>query len=275
MWVIKELIDSICYPTYVLLGRRPWTLGYYTAKKWAIQNAIDNKLFCGNSALPVGYGLRIDERVIEYPWVYSRLADKPGAVLDAGSALNYKFLLERAPIQNSNLTICTLAPEKRCYSNKKISYTFDDLRDNRFRDAVFDVVISISTIEHIGLDNTLLYTHDTSKHENDRLSFLSAIREFRRVLKPGGICFISVPYGKAKNHGWFQVFDALMVQSILDAFRPSQTELEYFGYSQFGWAKVDASSLENATCFDIHAQKHYDSDFAAFSRGVVCMQMVS
>lgn len=275
MWKIKEMIDSLLYPIYVLRGRKPWTLGYYTAKKLAIQNAIDNKLLRGNNALPNGYGLRIDERIVEYPWVYSRLSDNPGVVLDAGSALNYQFLIERAPITNANLTICTLSPEKRCYWDKSISYSFDDLRNNRFRDDVFDVVISISTIEHIGLDNTLLYTQDRSKHENDRLSCLSAVREFRRILKPGGTCFVTVPYGQAKNHGWFQVFDATMVQSILDAFSPSQTELAYFGYSKSGWANVAALSLESATFFDIHAQKKYDSDFAAGARGVVCIRMVA
>lgn len=272
---IKEVVDSLLYPIYVLRGRKPWTLGYYTAKKWAIQDAIDNKLLRGNNELPNGYGLRIDERVVEYPWVYSRLSENPGVVLDAGSSLNYQFLLERPPIKNSSLTICTLSPEKRCYWDKSISYSFDDLRHNRFRDAVFDVVVSISTIEHIGLDNTLLYTQDDSKHENDELSYLSAVREFKRILRPGGTCFITVPYGRAKNHGWFQVFDASMVQSILDTFSPSQTEIAYFGYSKSGWANVAASSLESTTCFDIHTQKHYDSDFAAFARGVVCIRMAT
>lgn len=275
MWKIKEVIDSLLYPIYVLRGRKPWILGYYTAKKRAIEQAIDGKVFFGKDVLPKGYGAKIDERVVEYPWVYSRLSDNPGVVLDAGSALNYKFLLERPPITNSNLTICTLAPEKRCYWEKSISYSFDDLRNNRFRDGVFDVVISISTIEHIGLDNTLLYTQDSTKQENDQLSCLSAVREFKRILKPGGTCFITVPYGQAKNGGWYQVFDKSMVQSVLDAFKPSQTEIAYFGYTEYGWSSVPASALASATFFDIHAQKHYDSDFAAGARGVACIRMVA
>jgi hypothetical protein len=62
---------------------------------------------------------------------------------------------------------------------------------------------------------------------------------------------------------------------ILDVFKPSQTELAYFSYSKSGWVNVAASSLEDATFFDIHAQKHYDPDFAAGARGVVCTRMVA
>jgi SAM-dependent methyltransferase len=275
MWKLKELVDSLFYPVYLLRGRIPWTLGYYTAKKLAIQNAIDNDIFQGTSDIPLQFGSRIDERVVEYPWVYSRLHDNPGVVLDAGSALNYQFLLDRKPIADSNLTICTLSPEKRSYWKRSISYVFGDLRNTNFRDASFDVVISISTIEHIGLDNTLLYTEDRSKKETDKLSYLSAVGEFKRLLKPGGTCFITVPYGQAKNHGWFQVFDASMVELVLDAFNPAQSELAYFAYTESGWTKSDKSSLQNATFFDIHSQKKFDADIAAGARGVVCMRMVA
>jgi ubiquinone/menaquinone biosynthesis C-methylase UbiE len=149
------------------------------------------------------------------------------------------------------------------------------LRNNRFRDSSFDIVISISTIEHIGLDNTLLYTDNNSMRENDQGSYLFAVKEFKRVLKSGGNCFITVPYGKATNRGWFQVFDASMVQSVLDEFDPVEVELEYFGYSQSGWHRSNASELSEATFFDIHSQKDFDEDFAAGARGVVCIRMVA
>jgi hypothetical protein len=83
-----------------------------------------------------------------------------------------------------------------------------------------------------------------------------------------------MPYGQAKNHGWFQVFDASMVQSILDVFNPSQKEIEYFGYDKSGWAYATASSLSKGTYFDIHSKKRFDSDFAAGSRGIACIRMV-
>lgn len=272
---IKKLLDAIAYPFYLLRGHRPWGPGYYTAKRQAIVSAIDNGALKQGAVLPAGYGFRIDERVIEYPWVYARLPKDPGMMLDAGSALNHDFLLPRVPVCNAKLTICTLAPEKRCYWHRGISYMFDDLRASVFRSETFDTIVSISTIEHIGLDNTLLYTDDGSKRERDSAGFRAAVREFRRIIRPGGVCFITVPYGKASSRGWFQVFDADMVQMILDDFKPSHHEVDYFGYSQEGWHAASPSELLEATFFDIHQDKEFGADFAAGARGVVCMRMTA
>jgi len=263
MQALKELADRIAHPLYRLRGRRPWSAGYYTEKRRAIERAIDAGWLAGAGSLPAGYGRALDERVVEYPWVYARLPRQPGVVLDAGSALNHRFLLERAPIANARLTICTLAPEKRCYWTRGISYVFDDLRATRFGGGVFDVVVSVSTIEHIGLDNTLLYTADATKRETDAGGYLAAVREFRRVLKPGGTCLVTVPYGRAANHGWFQVFDAAMIAALLEAFAPTRSTVDYFGYSAGGWAAASAASLRDAEFFDIHARRDYDADRAA------------
>ena len=95
LFEIKESIDAMCYPFYLARGRRPWSPGYYTAKRWGIENAIDAGSLKPGTVLPEGYGFRLDERVIEYPWVLARLPQDPGAMLDAGSALNYKFLIRK------------------------------------------------------------------------------------------------------------------------------------------------------------------------------------
>ena len=275
LFQIKESIDAMCYPFYLARGRKPWSPGYYTAKRWGIENAIDSGLLNPGTVLPQGYGFRLDERVIEYPWVMARLPKNPGAMLDAGSALNYSFLVKRAPVSDAKLSICTLAPEKRCYWGRGISYIFDDLRVCKFRSGAFDTIVSISTIEHIGLDNTMLYTADATKQENDSAGFRAAVREFRRILRPGGVCFITVPYGKACNRGWFQVFDAAMVRMALEEFQPTDQEIDFFGYSPDGWHLADPADLTEATCFDIHQDKTFDADFAAFARGLVCMRLVA
>src|SRR5256885_4953446 len=99
-------------------------------------------------------------------------------------------IFNRAPVRDAELCICTLAPEKRCYWRQGISYVYDDLRSPMFRSENFDTIVSISTIEHIGLDNTLLYTADRTKKEDDDSGFRAAVREFRRIIRPGGICLI-------------------------------------------------------------------------------------
>lgn len=273
LFKIKELLDMLALPLYIARGRRPWTPGYYTEKRRTICSAIRSGLLRAGKELPPGYGLGIDERVVEYPWVFAQLTEQPGKVLDAGSALNHGFLLGLPPLSNANLTIMTLAPEKRCFWDRSISYVFGDLRRTDFADGTFDMVISVSTVEHIGLDNTQLYTNDASKKESDSLGFVPAIREFRRLLKPGGTCLVTVPFGRSGIYGWYQVFDAGQLQRLIDTFQPKEYIIDYFGYDARGWHRATANELAEATFYDVHSGAPYQSDLAAGARGLACVKL--
>jgi len=273
LYKLKKIADALAYPLYLLTGRKPWKPGYFTARRRLIVDSIHKRLLADGRELPAGHGSHMDERVVEYPWVFSHLKENPGAVLDAGSALNHDFLVGMKPLANGKLTICTLAPEKRCYFERGISYVYDDLRRSPFRDDRFDTVISISTIEHIGLDNTMLYTADTELKEQDDEGYIAAVREFRRVLKSEGDCYITVPYGKAAVRGWFQLFDAVMVEKLLEAFQPANAKVEYFAYREDGWQRTEPDELTEASFFDIHQDTPYDDDFAGGARAVVCIHL--
>lgn len=272
---LKEFLDMLATPIFLVRGSKPWSPGYHTAKKRGISKAIDARLLSASSDLPVGFGKGIDERIVEYPWVFSCLDQNPGRILDAGSALNHRYLLDRAPLSHGDVTIMTLAPEKRCFWRRSISYVFGDLRDTVFADDVFDVVASVSTIEHIGLDNTLLYTADISKKESDNLGFADAVAEYKRILKPGGMCLITVPFGRAGMHGWYQVFDKALVGKVVQTFSPQEYSIDYFGYSENGWSRVEYQDIEDAEFFDIHEKKPVAADRAAGARGVACIKLTA
>ena len=198
-------------------GMKPWTRGYLEYKAREIARVIEPGAFPPGQ-LPPGYGHRLDERIVEYPWFFSRLPAGPGVILDAGSILNFDFLLAHPSLRQKKLHICTLAPETDCFWERGISYLFDDLRRLPYQDGWFDWVVSLSTLEHVGMDNTLLYTADATKREAQGRDYLKAVAELRRVLKPGGTLFASVPFGCARDHGWLQIFDQPKIEELTGAF---------------------------------------------------------
>ena len=269
---VKGWLETLWYPIFCLTGKKPYSFGYGYYKKKEILRSIAKGLFNDGNLRP-GYGFRIDERIVEYPWLFSRLPTGRANLLDAGSILNYDYLVNKEPVSSKKLFISTLAPELACLWFKNISYVYEDLRETCYRDDLFDYIVSISSIEHIGLDNTMLYTNDRAKQENATDGYLAAVAEYHRILKPSGRLYLSVPFGKAANHGWFQVFDKTMVDRILETFVPRSHVALYFKYESDGWRRADCEELAEATFFDVHKQKKLAPDFAAAARGLVCLEM--
>ncbi len=266
---LKEKIDLM---RFFLCGKIPWTAGYYLYKADVISSAIASKIL-DVSKLPEGFGYRVDERVIEYPWFFSRLESAAGNLLDAGSALNFDFAISHEKLKNKKITIMTLAPENNCFHYLGVSYIFGDLRETFFKDESFDFVASISTIEHIGLDNSMLYACGAGYKESSPELYLNAVKEFKRVLKKGGKIYITVPYGKYKNYGWQQIFTHAMIEKVKKIFDPSSFVETYFQYSPSGWINSNADAAKDCEYFNIHEEKKCSGDFAAAARAVACLEM--
>jgi len=234
----------------------------------AIQTKLDPR------TVPGGYGRWLDERIIEYPWLFARLPDGPGKLLDAGSALNFDYILRQPKLREKQLTITTLAPEDECFWKFGVSYVFGDLRNLSFREDHFDYIVSISTIEHIGLDNTLLYTQDPGKKETDTGSYRCALQELRRVLRPGGKLYLTVPFGRRDVRSWLQVFDAEMVKEIISTFRPASYSADYFLYdSHTGWQISSAQRASNARYFDFRHDQPWEGHPVA-AEAIAALELV-
>jgi len=268
---------------YIANGRKPWSRGYDQYKNEFIRKQLGDasvlKTFRESRALPDGYGLYLDERVIEYVWLFSRLDSGPGRLLDAGSALNHSYLLEHC--SRKNITVLTLEPENQCHWQSRVSYVFEDLRDLPFKDEWFDDVVSISTIEHVGKDNTAHYSANPKFKEDDNAGFLDAVRELQRVCKRGGKVFVTVPYGRHVDYGWYHQFDAETIERLLCTFAPSQYACSYYHYTATGWQIASAAECADAVGFDIHRTRYmdsnlsadYDPDFAAASRAIAALEL--
>ena len=205
--------------------------------------------FAAERPLPPGFGHGLDERIVEFPWLVAHLQAVPARMLDVGSTLNHEFLLTQECFTMRDLTIVTLEPEELCFSQRRISYVYDDARSLPFRDGWFDEVVSISTLEHIGLDNTRFYSQRTAYRENDRSSYLLALKEMWRVLKPGGICLLTVPFGQAADYTWFQQFDGTMVDEMIATLSPAQTSETYYRYLGGSWRLCTRGECADAMSF--------------------------
>ncbi len=252
-----------------------WTQQWWTICDALVSEALGSEelqaRFAGGLPLPEGYGVAMDERVIEWPWA---LAQRPsGRLLDAGSALNHaKVLPFFAPLL-SELQIFTLEPEEHAFWKARISYVYGDLRDMPYRDGWFDHVISVSTLEHVGMNNELYGSNVAASADAGR-ELRRAVGEIMRVLRPGGTFGCTVPYGVAENFGTHRTFDRPAVEELVDATGADDVAITVYRYDGLdGW---QVSTLEDAA--DVRYREFSrdpnPADMAAAARAVACVRVV-
>jgi SAM-dependent methyltransferase len=224
----------------------PWSIEYNAAHAAFVGRALDDphlaETIRRGNALPAGYGRGFDERVVEFPWLASRRLS--GTVLDAGSTLNHLHVLRRLRPRMDDLHIVTLAAEDRAFPSLGVSYMFADLRDLPLRDATYDRVLSISTLEHVGLDLEH-FGADGGKPEDPQQGALTAASELRRVLRAGGDMLLTVPVGVAERFDWVRSFSLEELDELVARFEPVEVEVTYFRHDE-GWQPVDRDGVAGA-----------------------------
>lgn len=261
---------------YVRAGRRPWSPGYSRFKDDFIRRVLDDpalmRAFRDRDVLPEAFGTRLDERVVEYPWVLARLRPA-GWIMDAGSTFNTPLILDRPEIRDRRLLVYTLGTDYVTL-RPTLSYVFGDLRETVLKDGLFDTIVCISTLEHIGFGlDYKRWSAENPYPDADRQAYRRALAEFRRLLSPGGQLLLTVPYGRYEDHGWLQQFDAAGVRAIKDAFGGTVREETYYRYTAAGWQIASAADCEDERYFNIHAAPGFAPDFAAAARAVACLEL--
>ncbi len=135
-----------------------------------------------------------DERAIEIPWCLARYGGER-RVLDVGYAFaEPAYLAGLVGLGAAELSGADLA-EKDVPGLRSV---VADVRDLPFGDGALDLVLCLSTLEHVGRDNDVYAVdapHDDAGDE-------AALRELRRVLAGGGRLLLSVPTGVSDDQGW-------------------------------------------------------------------------
>jgi len=265
---------------YIDNGRVAWSEGYQEYKRQEIQKAIQNQQIIEafkKTHLPEKYGFRLDERIVEYAWIFANLSRESKTMLDAGSTFNFDYLVNDEIIKNKYLFIHTYHPEMPSYHTNRISYVYGDLRELPYKDDFFDEIVCQSTIEHIDMDNSM-YGYDITHHQKQEVKsyeYLKAVQETLRVLKSQGLFLLTFPYGKFENHGFFQQFDKEMLDQILLLMANiGNYELSFFRYTPEGWIVTSQESCQNIESFNPHTNRGKGTDGAAHCRSICCIKFV-
>jgi hypothetical protein len=278
--VIPIISEEKSIKKFIKNGRIPWSEGYENYKWREIEKVtndtdIVNKFITSKEL--IGYGLGLDERIIEYPWIIANLSNTPCKLLDAGSTFNYKVILDNKIINQKEITILTYFPECQNFNERRISYLYTDLRDIPIRASYFDEIVCQSTLEHIDMNNSMYgyeseFNANTSEKSYD---YILVVKELLRVLNKRGKILITVPYGRFENHGFFQQFDSEMISQIKESLKPYGFLNEiYYKYNKDGWGLSNKDECKDAQSYNPHTGIGKGNDNAAHSRAISCIKFI-
>ena len=262
-------------------GCIPWSPGYAKFKNMLMIESLADKnlmeLFRQGKPLPAGYGRRLDERVVECPWAISRVKPGPGLLLDAGSVLNTPMFLDAPELRQQQIIIYSLEMDS-VHLDPRLSYLHGDFREPILRDGIFDNIVCISTVEHIGMwpipKPPYEMTLNQPQPEKDLFAYQNVMKTFHDLLKPGGRLLLTVPYGKAEDQDWLQVFGAEQIEGIKQAFSGDSLSETYYRHTADGWYTATPEECANLKYFNLVRTPDFGPDFAAAARAVACLELV-
>jgi SAM-dependent methyltransferase len=214
-------------------------------KKMELKHRIAN--FIGNFIKRVKSGYFGRQRYLLTALIYNLL---PYFGYDYSRLDEYKFVLKNLPKGRlkilevgcaESLFIYELAARRydvygldmRPYGEKlpkTIKFSQQDIVNTNFPDSYFDAVIAISVIEHVGIGY-----YDARRERGDIL----ALREMKRILKPGGRILITTLIGNkfVPNFSCRQrIYDLESFQKLCKGFNIEKEEYLIFSKK---WRKTD------------------------------------
>jgi SAM-dependent methyltransferase len=141
--------------------------------------------------------LGVNERIAEVPYVFGMLGQLPAGsrVLDVGAAESLVSL----SLASLGHRVTAVDPRPYPLPHPQLQVVVGAIQDLEV-DELFDAVVCLSTVEHIGLP---AYGGTPADADADRV----AMQRMRELTRPGGLLVLTVPYGRAAVDEFQRVYD--------------------------------------------------------------------
>lgn len=128
------------------------------------------------------------DRDIEWSWVSAQMPDGPGLALDFGPGGSFLGLI--AAQRGFKVTAVDLGPVRWYYAHPGLEFIHGDILKLSLPTKHFDLVISCSTLEHVGLAGRYGVT------ENSPNGDIEAMARLKELMKPSGVMLLTIPVGQ-------------------------------------------------------------------------------
>jgi SAM-dependent methyltransferase len=201
---------------------------------------------------PLAFGIKdgrpavtgCSERIVEVPFVHRNLPYPfRGQLLDVGYRES-EIIYETASLGFETWGIDIRPP---LVEYPGVRYIEGDVIKYPFESQSFDVVILLSTVEHIGL---MAYGNTAKDPEGD----LHALQAVHRILKPTGRLLLTVPFGRRGGSDWYRVYDHRALRELLSRSGFSVETEDYWTKDGVRWSPAPWSAAEKIDSVTHHVQ---------------------